>query len=344
MTQAKKKGPTGRYGILQAGFWIDYLILANFAAVFLQGRGFSTGQIGVIVSASSLISCVLAQVLGSLADKSDKIPLKYYMILAFAVCSCAFLGLKFLPHTYLPTMIFYLTAYSIQAAMSPMLNSLCLQFTNNGYDINFGLARSMGSLGYALAAFIMGSVTEHFGSEIIIPIYIGVYVILISILLFAFPIPVKDETAPIIAGNKLIQEKPSSLKEFFSKYHRFLVLMLGFIFLWFMNNVIGTYMIYFVEDLGGTSADMGTTLFVMALSEIPAVMFGTHIMARIGAPLMIRISAFGGILKSLLFFIAPNIQFWIWLNVSHLLLSGFYQVSAVYYVYSIVGKKDIVKG
>lgn len=59
---------------------------------------------------------------------------------------------------------------------------------------------------------------------------------------------------------------------------------------------------------------------------------------------MLRISMIGGVLKAVLFFIAPNITFWIWLNVTHILMSGFYQVSAVYYVYSIVGKKDIVKG
>ena len=73
-------------------------------------------------------------------------------------------------------------------------------------------------------------------------------------------------------------------------------------------------------------------------------MFGSNIMGRIGAPLMLRISMVGGVLKAVLFFLAPNTTFWIWLNVTHILMSGFYQVSAVYYVYSIVGKKDIVKG
>ncbi len=343
MTLEKKKGPTMRYGFLQAGFWIDYLIISNFAALFLEGRGFTSGQIGILVSAASLISCVLAQFIGTFADKSEKVPLKYYMILLFAVCVISFCGLIFLPHEFIPTLVFYLTAYSIQAAISPLLNSLCLQFTNNGYDINFGLARSMGSLGYAIAAYFMGMITSQFGSEIILPIYIVIYVLLI-LLLIVFPVPQKDQNAPIIAGNQLLDEEPSSMKEFFSKYHRFLVLMIGFIFLWLMNNVVGTYMIYFIKDLGGTSAEMGTTLFVMAISEIPAVMFGSNIMSRIGAPAMLKISTFGGVLKAFLFFIAPNLQFWIWLNISHLLLSGFYQVSAVYYVYSIVGKKDIVKG
>ena len=134
------------------------------------------------------------------------------------------------------------------------------------------------------------------------------------------------------------------MKEFVHRYHRFLVLNGSFILFWFMNNLLGTYMIYFVKDLGGTTSDVGTTLFVMAFSEIPAVMFGSNIMGRIGAPAMLRIAMIGGVLKAVLFFIAPNITLWIWLNVTHILMSGFYQVSAVYYVYSIVGKKDIVKG
>lgn len=209
--------------------------------------------------------------------------------------------------------------------------------------MNFGLARSMGFLGYSLSAAVMGMLTSHFGPEVIIPVYALIYLILIGVLI-SFPVPQKDLDAHIIAGNDLIQENPSTIKEFIRKYHRFIVLIIGFSFLWFMNNLITTFMIYFIEPLGGTSKDLGLTLFLMAFSEIPAVMFGKNIMSHIGAPAMLRISALGGVLKLVLFFATPNITFWIWLNVSHILLSGFYQVSSVYYSYAIVGEKDIVKG
>lgn len=338
-----KKGPTFRYSILQAGYFMDCLVITNFAALFLAGRGFTTGQIGIVTSVSALISCVLSQLLGTMADKSDKVPLKYYLMVIMSVCVLAFLGLAFLPHTMLPTMMFYITAFSLQAALSPLITSICLQFTNNGYDLNFGFARSIGSLGYALMALCMGNITEHFGSESVVPIFIAIYTALIIFLVF-FPVPVRDTSAPVKAGAGLIQDRPSTMKEFVHRYHRFFVLNAAFILFWFMNNLLGTYMIYFVQPLGGTSADVGTTLFVMAFSEIPAVMFGANIMNRIGAEKMLRIAMLGGILKAVLFFMANNITFWIWLNVSHIIMSGLYQVSAVYYVYSIVGKKDIVKG
>lgn len=338
-----RKGPTIRYSLLQAGYFMDCLVITNFAALFLSGRGFTTGQIGIATSLSALISCVFSQIFSVMADKSEHVPLKYYLIVIMSVCVAAFTGLAFLPHTFLPTMMFYLTAMSLQAALSPFITSLCLQFTNNGYDLNFGFARSIGSLGYSLMALVMGNVTEMFGSEVIIPVFIAIYALLIVFLIF-FPVPVQDVNAKAVAGNAIVEGEPSTMKQFVQRYHRFFVLNAGFILFWFMNNLLGTYMIYFIQDLGGTTADVGTTLFVMAFSEIPAVMFGSNIMGRIGAPAMLKIAMIGGVLKSVLFFIAPNITFWIFLNVTHILMSGFYQVSAVYYVYSIIGKKDIVKG
>lgn len=343
MSTITKKGPTVRYGILQCGYWVDYLIIQSFAALFLSSRGFTTAQIGIVTSVSSLISCALAQVSGTLADRNEKTPLKYYLILFFDICVLAFLGLQFLPHAFLSTLVFYMTALSIQAAVSPLLNALCLQFTNRGYHINFGLSRSMGSVGYATSALVMGKVTDQFGAEIILPIYIGVYAVILLILFF-FPVPTVSSNEKIVAGDALIQEQPSTMKEFFHKYRRFLFLMVGLIFLWFENSLLSTYMIYFVRDFGGNAGDMGMALSVMAYSEIPAVLFGNNIMARIGADRMLRISAAGGILKAFLFFVAPNTTFWIWLNISHFFLSGFYQVSVVYYCYSIVGEKDVVKG
>ena len=88
----------------------------------------------------------------------------------------------------------------------------------------------------------MGNVTEMFGSEVIIPVFIAIYAVLIVFLIF-FPVPVKQEHMHIRAGNALIEEKPSTMKEFVHRYHRFLVLNGSFILFWFMNNLLGTYMI-----------------------------------------------------------------------------------------------------
>lgn len=109
-TKILKKGPTGRYGLLQAGYWMDYLVIANFAAVFLTNRGFTTGEIGIITSAGFLLSCVLQQVTGILADKQDKVPLKVIIMGFLAVCMIVFLLLGILPNALWSTAILYLVS------------------------------------------------------------------------------------------------------------------------------------------------------------------------------------------------------------------------------------------
>ncbi len=77
--------------------------------------------------------------------------------------------------------------------------------------MNFGLARSMGFLGYSLSAAVMGMLTSHFGPEVIIPVYALIYLILIGVLI-SFPVPQKDLDAHIIAGNDLIKRTPLQLR------------------------------------------------------------------------------------------------------------------------------------
>lgn len=336
-----KKGPTMRYGILQAGYFWDYLIIQSFAAVFLAGRGFTTSQIGTVTAGAALLAIAAQQISGTIADKSTS-PLKYMVMLFMGVCMLCFAGMWILPGVFISTFVFYMVALTLQASLGPIMNALCLQFSNNGYNINFGVARSMGSLGYALAALLMGNVTEKFGPEIILPVYLAVFAILMVILFF-FPVPVKDEEAEVHAGKQLIKEEPSTALQFVTKYKRFMLLMLGFVLLWFNNTMLGTYMIYFLEPMGGTSAHMGLSLSLCAFIEIPAILAGSNMMGRIGAPAMLRISAVGGIIKAILYFIAPNVFVFIGANAFNFLHSGFYQVAAVYYAYSIVGKNDIVK-
>lgn len=336
-----KKGPTGRYGILQAGYYFDFLIITSFAALFLGERGFTTAEIGLVTAGGALLSCVLQQVSGTIADKSDK-PLNGMLALFAGLELICFAAMWLLPDSYYATFAFFLTATTLHSSTAPILNSLCLQFTNNGYELNFGLTRSMGSIAYASAALLMGTITDRFGGEIIMPISLAVYAV-VFILLITFPKPVKDENSRIVAGKGLIKEPPSTTKEFFSKYHRFMVLLLGALLMWFPSKLVGTYMLYFVEYYGGTSSDMGLALSIMAFSEIPFILFGTNLMKVISSGTMLRIAAVGGVIKIILYMVSPNIFAFTWSNAMNMFLSGFYQVSVVYYCYSIVGINDAVK-
>ena len=332
-----RKGPTGRYSIIQGGYWINFLILTGFAAVFLNGRGFNARQIGTVTAIGSLLSCLLQQYIGTKADQSIR-PLKWMAAGFLILCMAAPAALVFLPHTYLSSFVFFAAAYTLEISFQPLLSSLCLQFSDHGYDINFGIARAAGSFGYACAALFMGNLTEQYGAEIILPLLIGVYGIMIVLTLF-LPVPEGRRKEDMHEANQ-----PSSLKQFFHRYHRFMMAVTGFSLLWFMNSILGTYMIYFIDYYHGTAAQMSRCFSIMAFAEIPAIVMGSFLMRRMGAGWMLRVSAIGALAKDVLFFCAPDVTCFMWTNLLHFFQSGFYQVAAVYFCYSIVQPQDIVKG
>ena len=61
------------YALMQSGYWMTYCTVLSFAAVFLQARGYSGTEIGVILAASNLTALVLQPLVADLADRSKKV-------------------------------------------------------------------------------------------------------------------------------------------------------------------------------------------------------------------------------------------------------------------------------
>ena len=88
---------------------------------------------------------------------------------------------------------------------------------------------------------------------------------------------------------------------------------------------------------------MGTVLSVMAFAEMPAVALGMYIMKKFSAETMLRVSAIGGFLKFTAMMFIPNTTWLIGSQLIQFFFSGLYMVAAVYYINSIVGRRDSVK-
>ena len=119
--------------------------------------------------------------------------------------------------------------------------------------------------------------------------------------------------------------------------------LLAVICAYFMAMMTSTYMIFFVRHYGGGEAEMGTVLSVMAFAEMPAVALGSFIMKKTSAETMLRVCAVGGFLKFGAMLLIPNTGWLIGIQLLQFFYSGMYMVSAVYYINSIVGRRDSVK-
>ena len=332
-----------KYSLLQFGYWFDYLVIASFAAVLLAGRGFTASEIGYVTTVGSVMTMFLQTALGSLADKSKKITVKMILFALIVLGIGVAMIMWMIPKSYVVSFVCMFTALSLYNTMSPMLTSLCLKLNKSGHNINFGVARSLGSLGYAIAGFIMGSVTERFGVEIVLPIY-AVIAGCMLILLFTMKEQNSSEEAAADVKKNAPEEQPKSLLQFFKAYKQYDMFIISIMLMFFMQMITNTYMIYFVRNYGGDTQEMGLALSLCAFAEMPAIFLGTTLMRKFSAQNMLRVCGIGGLAKFALMLIIPNAGWFIGIHALHFFYSGMYMVAAVYFADSIVGKADSVKG
>ena len=329
------------YSVFHFGYWVDYLIISSFGAVLLAGRGFRASEIGYVTTIGAVLTILLQSALSSLADRSEKITVKrilFGLMLGGAVIT---LILWLVPGAYAVSFIGMFTALSLVNTLQPMMTSLCLQYNAAGRDVNFGVARSVGSLGYALAGFAMGRITEALGTEAILPIYSGIFVALLVLLSFMRK---PGKPAPSTAGKSQTDDgAPSGFVQFFRRYRRYDVFLLSVMLLFFMQMITNTYMIYFVEYFGGGKAEMGLVLSVCAFAEMPAVALGVSLLKRFRAETLLRVGSLGGLTKFTAMLFIPNVRWLIGIQLLQFFYSGLYMVASVYYADSIVGRKDSVK-
>ena len=55
----QKNALTGRYSAVQGSFWMGYCVCISFAAVYLQGLGYTNAQLGVVMAVGNLLGAVL---------------------------------------------------------------------------------------------------------------------------------------------------------------------------------------------------------------------------------------------------------------------------------------------
>ena len=327
-----------RYSALNFGYWVDNLMIFSFAAVLLTGRGFSAAAIGYVTTLAALLTIVLQTSLSSLADRSRRVSLKQIMaaLMAGGVAAAGIMAL--LPRSFVAGFVCMFTAMALTNTLTPLITSLCLQYNAAGHHLNFGLARSIGSLGYAIGGYVMGQVTEAMGTEIILPIYCVLHTLLLALVLSM------EKPGPALGpGKAAVRRDSSSLAQFFRRYRRYDFYLITVMLLFFMQMIHNTYMIYFVRHYGGDNADMGVLLSMCAFAELPAIALGETLRRRFSMEAMLRVAALSGPVKFAAMLFLPNVKWFIGIQALQFFYSGVFMVASVYFVDSIVGREDAVK-
>ncbi|WP_373216274.1 MFS transporter [Ruminococcus sp. 5_1_39BFAA] len=333
----KSSNLTVKYAFIQGFFWMNFAVIMGFSSLYLLDVGFSNTQIGLLIAAAGIISAVLQPTIASYADSPSSPSLKRIVSVFTILVIVMGLLLIFSKGSLLLTGLLYGGCITILQLLTPLVNALGMESINQGKRLNFGVSRGMGSVAYAVAAYILGIVADRTGAGVVPVATAGVFAALFFFLMvFPFQKTVSESSKK--------EKNSQSPLYFFKRYPRFAVVLIGCVLLYISHVLLNSFTFQIVESKGGTSAEMGFSMALASLIELPTMFLFGYMLKKVRCDIWFRISGIFFMLKCLGSLLAPNMPVFYAIQLFQLLGWALITVSSVYYVNSIMDSRDAIKG
>ena len=293
------------YSLVQALYWAGFCACSGFAAVFLKQHGYSNSELGLILAAGNILGFLLSPMLAAYVDRVRRKGLFASNLLLLTMELALVLSFMLRPERG----IFMTVGYSLYMAcvvcVNPLNTQLCFTLEEQYGHINFGAARSMGSMAYALVSTLMGTLVERLGINTIL--YTACLFILLQGAMMVLLYLQSRDALPREERSRESSEKSSSLPRFFVENRTFCILMLGVSLLFFAHNLVCSFMINLVVNVGGSTGQMGGINGFMALVELPAMILYDRLSHRVKCAHVLRFAALMFVFKAAAFAMAGSV-------------------------------------
>ena len=144
-----------------------YCVGFVYVTYFLQENGITASMIGVVVAVCGVISAFLQTWIGSLADKGNGLNWKSIMIVLIGLNLAVCVGMTFITED-IAVVVMFGSFMTFINCMMPLVNAACFYYWKKDIIIDFGSARAVGSLAFALISIAIGRLTVMFGAPAVI--------------------------------------------------------------------------------------------------------------------------------------------------------------------------------
>jgi len=331
-----------KYKALHGAYWMLYGLSTAYITVFLLSYGYAASTIGAIVAVSNVLAAAGQLAVGNIADRSQRLTWKQLFFIIGGMEVIVLLSLLLFHQNALVNGLGFPFFGVLMYLQMPLVNSTAFYYTNRGFNINFGSARGMGSIFYAVISFIAGQTIARAGEGSLVWLCIIVLAILLTVIAV---LPCSKDSGP---AEKVIDEPmkatEGSLIAFGRKYPDFMLLLIGCILIMSFHNIGHTYMIQIMERVGGDSASMGTAFSIEALMELP-IMFGFYkIIQKFRAGNLLIVSGIAFIAKSLAYMLAGSVMMLYAAQILQMFSYAIFTLASVYYAEQKMEEQDKVTG
>lgn len=310
------------YILLYFTFYFTLGATMFYFSQFFETVNISGLQSGMIFAIGSFLAMVLQPILGYVNDKTKKSKEILIVITIFIFTTLTLMN-------YVSSFIGILILYSLYAIAvfceMPLMDTVSLST-----DYAFGKIRLWGSIGFSVGALVSGKVVEMFGSSSFL--YLGVVVSVITgLVILKLPVNISDvhEDDEKVDLKKLLTNK---------RYIVFVVVSMLFLG---TNNGHNSYFAVYFKEIGGSMALLGTTIFLMTLSEVPFIGVSTRLISKKGVEFVVTLAVVCITVRWGIYFLFPKPSVIIGTFLSQGASIGLFFAGANLYIRSIVEKNTL---
>lgn len=291
----------GKYRILQGLYWMSACVAWGYGISYLKELGFSAGYLGIMFALFALAAAVLQPITGRIVDKSRRFHWKRMLLLLTALMILLMVLLLFVRNPQAAVILFCLYSMVCNVTM-PMINVVCFYYEHHGTNMNFGFARGLGSLTYAVLSVIIGRLISPLGMQVVL--WIGLLVAAATFLsVLSFPYYGMISTA----SDHTSKRKRKNPIAFLKYYPAFFLMVAALSCFMTFQNMTSNYMVMILEGVGGNAENLGVVLALAAVFEIPVMFLTGALVRRFRTWWLITFSGVLYVVRGILYFFAKDV-------------------------------------
>ncbi len=271
------------FGAIQGFFWSGFGLIFAFLSAYYQEIGFTTVQIGLVMALVSVANIGAQPVLALISDQTRAPGLVLRnALLAGIVLALVMFGT---PPLMLPVAVLSVLISIAVQTLPPILDGWTMQVRELVPRLDYGVTRSMGSIGFALTVAVAGRVFDDHGMVWMFPLSAAALTVTVAIVTVvhryhgraaAAASPAKPSGSADAGGasDASASGNPGAgpgrralMLRFFSPR---MIALLAISFVSFTAfRPVQVFLPVLVREVGGTSRDLGLGLSIMGISEFP---------------------------------------------------------------------------
>ena len=330
-----------------------YAIAGSFASVFMLAKGYNNMDIGMTLAAANLLALGLQPFVADHMDRAKGIKIidaSVWMTVLMMLTGAGyfvFSGGSFMLAAAIVAIL------AIHALLQPLLNSLAFRLSESGTEVNYGIGRAGGSMGFSIIVAVLGTLVEKKG-EMSVPVCAEAACALLIALLFltkySFSKMKRANDIEIAEYNGKTPDETDAdderidLKAFIRRNKYIFIMNLGISGLLFSNAILSNYMPQIAGGVGGTTEQTGRILSLMGLLEMPTMFFIGTIRKYFRSSTLIKIASVGFTGKIVVCWLAGSVGVLFAAQAFQLVAFALLMPAMVYYINEIMSPGEAVKG